>query len=371
MTCPLSSLPELVRSFSMQKKHVIDKDNDPTLVNSNENSHDFSSSVDLKEIEETGMMKFHKHILPKLSSHDYHIKNINQYHKSLLQDKELQCSPNNNKVMDQILDPLSSAPTFSPFSIKFNECSLFAISHWAAKSSFSNDSEEVKDEVTKQYYPAPDVKLRKCNVCNLWGHYDIECDRMTKSDVFYFSDALQNQSTKPLVHSNRSRVEQTMSVKECSDTKLVYQDNAHAPVKVPCASENGPGCSICGMEVNIKSRLECSKCKSEFHIGCVELSFTVFLKDSFICPTCSGYEACVDLKNIESCGRFVFEQSKDVLPKDSGYLNYVNDSQSCAGSEIVEVRLTCNDLPLCYAMIFSMDLILFFNRYRVLVMILI
>ena len=298
MATPLSSLPELLRSFSMLEKYEIKKNNDPASLSENDDDNDLSSSVDLKEIESIGMKKFHKHIFPKLSSP---INQINQYHKIPCR-KELQFSSSNNEVMknkavldNQMLDSLSSTPTFSPFSIKFNECSLFAISHWAVKSSIPNDSEAIRDEVTRQYYPAPDVKLRKCNICNRWGHYDIECGKMAKADVFYFSNALQNQSTKPLAYNKHSRDKQTINLKE----------------------------------------------------------------------------PCVDSTNVDSCGKFFLEQSKNMLPIDSGYLNYVNDSESCNGSELVEVRLTCNDLPLFYVIIFCMTLNLLFNRHRVVLIILI
>ena len=279
------------------------------------------------------MKKFHKHIIPKLPF---------QY-QLLQQGTNSKCSKassdliNDGNSLDKQNDNfLSSVPAFSTCSIKFNECTLFAISHWAAQSSLSSSFKEKNKKEKKECCPAPDVSLRKCNVCNRWGHYDVECDKMTKSDVLYYSNALRNQSTKPLTKAKHSRVE-TLTSQPLSDIEGKLQNGTNGIAEVSGETENNSECFICKKHDNSTSRLQCCKCKHQFHIGCVELSCTVFLETGFICSICSE-DTDVD-SSIESCGRFIFEQSKTLLPKDdSGSNSYINDSQSCAGLEMVQVR---------------------------------
>jgi hypothetical protein len=64
------------------------------------------------------------------------------------------------------------------FALKFNECSLAAISMWAGNDDICNDQnngvEQAKKKKKRIQYVV-DPKFHLCFVCNLWGHYESEC----------------------------------------------------------------------------------------------------------------------------------------------------------------------------------------------------
>lgn len=57
----------------------------------------------------------------------------------------------------------------STFVLKFNDCSLVAISRWACNSAGTKQS-------LQQRYQQVDPQFRLCLNCRLWGHYESECD---------------------------------------------------------------------------------------------------------------------------------------------------------------------------------------------------
>ena len=309
----LSSLPELIRSYSMQEKYENKNRSLSNLPTDTQNGNNCSLSLELKEIEDNEIEKFHKLIFPKLPP---------QEHQILNQDRDIQSAKDSSNLIKS--KKLNGKTIFSTVTIKFNECSIFAISHWAAKSSFPDNFEDERNRLKREYYPAPDVSLRKCNICNRWGHYDIECDRMTMYEAYYYSKTLTNQS----IRLNNIILK--------GDTQLKVQNSTNGVAEVSYGSESDLGCCVCGEDVNNSTLLQCFKCKHQFHIGRIELSFTLFLKSGFICSVCS--EGVGRDLAVESYGTFILEQSKTIIPKDSGLNNYLNNSLPCARTQIVQVR---------------------------------
>lgn len=79
---------------------------------------------------------------------------------------------------------------FSPTSILYNECSLVAWSRWAANGDdcktkatqhFVHKSD--LNDTNQMYYPVPSPKFRMCSNCNKFGHYEIECEQISETDL--------------------------------------------------------------------------------------------------------------------------------------------------------------------------------------------
>ena len=83
---------------------------------------------------------------------------------------------------------------FAPFSLLYNECSLAAISSWAAKSKCREKSNTM-DKPFK-YQPVPAPCYRKCNICTKFGHYDSECQSMKEKDIIHIANETSQQESK-------------------------------------------------------------------------------------------------------------------------------------------------------------------------------
>lgn len=80
------------------------------------------------------------------------------------------------------------------FSLMFNECSLAALSCWAATNSkkgtgkFRREVQTCGSIKLRLYrVPVPSANGRYCHICGRWGHYDVECDQMKEADLPLFA----------------------------------------------------------------------------------------------------------------------------------------------------------------------------------------
>ena len=76
----------------------------------------------------------------------------------------------------------------SCFSLKFNECSIAAISKWSARGRRNQTSKKLSAPKTEFdcmiSVPVTDIKFRQCGICKLWGHYEFECPNKTPKHDF-------------------------------------------------------------------------------------------------------------------------------------------------------------------------------------------
>jgi hypothetical protein len=88
-----------------------------------------------------------------------------------------------------------AAPT-KIFTLYFNELSVAAVSRWASggpvqkkqKSSSKLQSESTPSTLKR---PTVDTRYRMCGICSLYGHYEIECPKLSKTHISQFGNALR------------------------------------------------------------------------------------------------------------------------------------------------------------------------------------
>jgi hypothetical protein len=92
-----------------------------------------------------------------------------------------------------------AAPT-KIFTLYFNELSVAAVSRWASggpiqkkQKSSSKTQNENTPSVLKR--PTVDTRYRMCGICSLYGHYEIECPRLSKTQISQFGNALRPHAT--------------------------------------------------------------------------------------------------------------------------------------------------------------------------------
>lgn len=130
------------------------------------------------------------------------------YQKSMQNRDNTRSSPN-------------KAPTF--FTLRFNEGSLFMLSKWACinknpktssvDESIVNDKNntettsvplfnqpingaKLSNVATVVRQPTIDARFRKCSICNLWGHYELECRKMPYETVLRLGEELEGILTR-------------------------------------------------------------------------------------------------------------------------------------------------------------------------------
>ena len=93
--------------------------------------------------------------------------------------------------------------SFTPVSLLFNECSIAAISSWAAKEQDTAGEKLERNSI--RYRPVPAPCFRKCNICKKWGHYDSECEEKDNVDILRLAMGLKQQQ-KSLIYASLNKL---------------------------------------------------------------------------------------------------------------------------------------------------------------------
>jgi hypothetical protein len=155
-----------------------------------------------------------------------------------------------NKAMlsrDYTHPPIKRKPTF--FTLRFSEGSLSMLSKWACINAVNNmssisfderseteecNSKSMSSPVPKQTIndsklsnvatvvrqPTVDARFRKCSICSLWGHYEIECSKMSYETILRLGDELETMLTKKGLASSDPHLSQPSGMDKSQPNSL-------------------------------------------------------------------------------------------------------------------------------------------------------
>lgn len=221
---------------------------------------------------------------------------------------------------------------FEPFSLVYNECSMVALSQWSILQT--NQSRRKSSRYVP--VPCPKPSFRSCSFCGLWGHYDMECQRLSNAQTISLSKEISAQiSLATFVddeagivdangdaaaqeagrHSDSSNSEAAMELKgtqvpnTAAELSLDVADNVLEPDKG--ADAKFTECEICGSSHVGEALLVCDGCDRLFHITCLDPPLSSVPDGDWFCASCEGYNSeDSSVVDIEGCGDFIIEQRK-------------------------------------------------------------
>jgi len=251
---------------------------------------------------------------------------------------------------------------FAPITLQYNECSLTALSRWAA---------EAPADTTASSYPVSSSSFRKCMQCHRFGHYEMECEEMketfllqtlapairaekmkklhtpplsVKSDTFVTANLTPGEpfvtlpeptspstatasAVAPLVHMNRltpsSPSKRRRSSVESCDASVIAVSNTYATV-----------CKVCHSHHKEEDILLCDGCNAPYHYQCLQPPLRGVPVEEWFCDACLAYESDVSsTADLEPCHGFVIEQRKrrkTSMLLGNTALGYPADGFSCA-----------------------------------------
>mmetsp|Transcript_48921 Transcript_48921/g.73967 ORF Transcript_48921/g.73967 Transcript_48921/m.73967 type:complete len:556 (-) Transcript_48921:7-1674(-) len=250
--------------------------------------------------------------------------------------------------------PETLSSSYEPFALKYNECSIAAISKWAAGGIYDKFAQEAHDKsITMDSsvfsYPAASPFFKRCFSCGNWGHYDIECDYLAENDIMQLAPSTKVQRTlrsfveeetiknarQPQLtcneHSQHSLVcldsacsSMAQNIDGCNNAEKQRDDpfgiktNAGSATDLssqPVSDEfliKSNACEICGSGFRGEDLLLCDGCDGLFHFQCLEPPLESVPEGDWFCSKCSGYDSDVSsICEVECCEGFVIEQLKN------------------------------------------------------------
>jgi hypothetical protein len=185
---------------------------------------------------------------------------------------------------------------FGSLPLAYNELSLAAFANWSTLGCHDKGDEE-GSPFSQRVFPISTSLFHLCQVCQSWGHYEVECAYIPKSESILCETAnILNDLT-----ALREREERKESIR-------------------PSGSSEGRGgskfCAFCHLEIeDAVNVVPCAYCSSMFHRNCADPPLGR-LPDggSWLCALCddstkadSGDDSLID---IEGCEGFVVESRK-------------------------------------------------------------
>jgi hypothetical protein len=210
--------------------------------------------------------------------------------------------------------PKSQERVFAPFSLEYNECSMEAIATWAAKATWTA-KEKAKPYKTSTDTPPVDRPtvpslFRKCQVCGSYGHYEIECNKMTEE---YALDLAH----ETMVHANvgelleKRRDQNELNFRQVGLEKKLVADRATIDESEEDFSREHLACEVCRSHLDDDRMLICDGCDKLCHLYCLIPALKKVPEGDWFCKSCAEYSTDVTSDvEIEGCGGFVIEQRK-------------------------------------------------------------
>lgn len=228
---------------------------------------------------------------------------------------------------------------FAPFALVYNECSLAAISKWTERGELSREQVEEEEKLRTMDSvlfdrPAAPPFFRLCSVCKKWGHYDIECQELTKESSIELSREIKVQKTlrafvedknnaKGETRTKRSKGKRDRSEKEKRHVSGESDDEAVCSTGDDEYLTKSTVCEFCGSGFNSETLLLCDGCDCLYHAQCLDPPLNSIPHGDWFCSRCDGYNSDVSsVVEVEGCDGFVIEQRK-VPSADGGNCTYL------------------------------------------------
>ena len=303
------------------------------LALSTANKHSTISPGNQAPIEsnENGMMNLKRSDLESLSLWELEAEVLSKFESSTIGRKAIATENSqyswffkkNGKELSAAALPLvpQKKKKFFAMSMVYNECSMSAFAKFAfssscrenaaAKRGMSNDLGPVAERAPRTDLPSSTSMFHRCQVCGNWGHYELECEEISRSDL------LSKVAGEVTAHHRLQHLEEQRTNAERAPRE--------ASISLPFFSQ---ACDFCKSRVSAPFQV-CNKCDSMCHRGCLDPPLERDFLGEWLCPSCDkherseGFDFIVD---IEGCEGFVIEQRKlppslspgDILSKSLG-----------------------------------------------------
>jgi hypothetical protein len=229
------------------------------------------------------------------------------------------------------------------FSLKYNESTVSTIATWVAGGSNRRRS------TTKFHRPIVDTRFRSCSICDMYGHYEVECQSLTPDQMIKLSRILSGEASVTNEYStmNIKHHDFDVLIENCDGFFIEQQSNDNYKVdtekKFPKKILNGAAMPIRERQCVVKGREKNEMEIDGFHISeepAVELSSnpeTSFLQipEPEPAPILPGSLVTWFRKESTNSNRFVTE---------SIVVGTVAKIDADGGRVLVEVlRVTCSE----------------------------
>jgi hypothetical protein len=262
-----------------------------------------------------------------------------------------------------------SCQKLEPIVLKYNECSVRAISSWAFQSMDSPRQKIARGKSVDVFYQpvTATVEFRSCALCKKYGHYEVECEEVARGNVSkdWISRALQveqktvqefaiQKTLRGFIRKRQKNVKYDLCArqnelkrilspwlhiddgKSKSETKnsddrnggdgTLQDKNTCHQVLVPSEDESSQAnfpevCEVCGTNFSVEDILLCDMCDKLYHRQCLDPPLDVLPEGDWFCDECKAYDSDVSSTTvIEGLDDYIIEQRK----------------LSCADREMVE-----------------------------------
>jgi hypothetical protein len=153
--------------------------------------------------------------------------------------------------------------------------------------------------------------FRKCQVCRLYGHYEIECKKMTEEDAIELAHhTMVSANVRELLSKRRNKRDLTFRHVEFEQKTLEDGLQTDEPEEGDFARKYLV-CDVCHSGLDDDHMLICDGCDKLFHLYCLTPRLKRVPKGDWFCKTCVEYNQDVSSDvEIEACEGFVIEQQK-------------------------------------------------------------
>ena len=261
---------------------------------------------------------------------------------------------------------------FKPLTLRYNECSINTLSSWAFKKETKPKGVLPKPKVNFYYQPAAGTTFRQCNICNKFGHFEVECEELARSKInkgavkrgLQVEDKVAKEisihkSLKEFITAEQKDQDYNSYTRQKERRFISYPwidtTNAkrHDQKKAPGAKENtsieeniaistteniddvkivtntdskdrsqhsanddeelfAQRCEVCESNFKMQDILLCDGCDKMFHQHCLDPPLEYVPEGDWFCDTCKAYDSDVSsVTVIEGLDDFVIEQRKN------------------------------------------------------------
>ncbi len=319
-------------------------------------SHVLKYVGDSADCSQMSMKEFHTYFSNKYKRKNYTSQTVSELESAIV-DKFDDCTKKQGAKNSYEDGNVSSNrnedihPTFEPFTLLYNECSISTISSWVFHESGSATVDKhqthVKRKINCFYQPAASAPFRQCGICRTFGHYEVECEELEKrnmsSNIVQRGQKVEQIAAKEvgiqkslkefvLADQKERRYDAYTQRKEkqfvsypwvdldsekCTNQGIEVEESAaaHTPynnsVIDPRPGLSKEECEVCGSNFSILDSIMCDGCDLLFHSYCLDPPLNEIPEGHWFCDKCRSYDSDVSsVTLIEGLDEFVIEQRK-------------------------------------------------------------
>jgi ''chromo'' (CHRromatin Organisation MOdifier) domain./PHD-finger. len=249
---------------------------------------------------------------------------------------------------------------WKPIALKYNECSVRAISSWAFQSMDTPKERILRGKsLDVCYQPViAEVKFRSCALCQKYGHYEIECEEVARRNIpkELIPRALQEEqkaakelaiqkTLKGFIRKEQKNKKYDLRARQHELKRILSPwinvegyDDGNDKGEMKNNGTNGRGlsfkrthrhqvlannedessqalfsevCEVCGTNFSVQDILLCDICDKLYHRQCLDPPLDELPEGDWFCDACKACDSEVSsVTVIEGLDDFVIEQRK-------------------------------------------------------------